>query len=47
MEVLTHAYSHVVDDTVYEQTAQTLDGVYVALTQQKNPTSCSLQPAGY
>jgi site-specific recombinase XerD len=29
-------YSHVVDDTVYEVTAQTLDGVYNALTQKKN-----------
>lgn len=37
-------YSHVVDDAVYEQTAQTLDGVYNALTQEKNPANSS-QPA--
>ena len=29
-------YSHVVNDAVYEQTAQTLDGVYATLTQKKN-----------
>jgi len=36
MEVLTQAYSHVVNDAVYEQTAQTLDSVYATLTQKKN-----------
>ena len=30
-------YSHVVSTSVYEQTAQTLDGVYNSLTQKKNP----------
>lgn len=32
-------YSHAVNDEVYEQTANTLDGVYVALTQNKKPTN--------
>ena len=30
-------YSHVVNDAVYEQTAQTLDSVHAALTQKRNP----------
>lgn len=38
-------YSHVVTNSVYEQTAQKLDGVYEKLTKKKNPTS-SYQPAG-
>ena len=38
-------YSHVLSSTVYEQTAQTLDGVYAKLVQKKNPAG-SLQPAG-
>lgn len=32
-------YSHVVSHSVYEQTAQTLDGVYTKLTQKKDPAS--------
>ena len=35
-------YSHVVDDKVYEQTAQTLDGVYNAMTQKKNPPNSAI-----
>ena len=31
-------YSHVVSTTVYEKTAQTLDGIYTEITQKKNPT---------
>ena len=31
-------YSHVVSSSVYEQAAQTLDGVYNALIQKNNPT---------
>jgi site-specific recombinase XerD len=30
-------YSHVVDNSVYKQTAQTLDKVYAKITQKKNP----------
>ena len=38
-------YSHVLSSTVYEKTAQTLDGIYAELTRKKNPTG-SLQPVG-
>ena len=33
-------YSHVVTNSVYEQTAQKLDGIYARLTKKKNPVSC-------
>ena len=33
-------YSHVVTNSVYEQTAQKLDNVYTRLREKKNPTSC-------
>ena len=39
-------YSHVVTNSVYEQTAQKLDGVYARLTKKKNPASCD-EPAGH
>ena len=35
MEDLTQAYSHVVSNTVYEQTAQKLDDVYNKLTEEE------------
>ena len=41
---MTQAYSHVVDDSVYEGTAQTLNGVYEAFTQKKNAVNIGNPP---
>lgn len=34
MDDLTQAYSHVVSNTVYEKTAQTLDGAHVDIANK-------------
>jgi hypothetical protein len=33
--IIAHSYSHVVDDTVYEGTAQTLNNVHMAYKEKK------------
>ena len=45
VKITLDLYSHVVDDAVYESTAQTLDNVYATLTKKDNPENAVISTA--